>query len=189
MADFSATDGKKAKSYLKLSQRSDTVRSAIRILESEKQFRNIKVLGRGTYGDVHLMYDPDRESAVAVKIVTSENIAESELMLWPKLKHPNIVKLLEVLTLSTLEVAIFVMPVQRITLNDVLYKRSFIRSYDALEKVKAWLYQILCGLEYLHSKELCHLDMKADNILISHTSVAMLCDFSFLNVATKPLER
>ncbi|GIY99765.1 protein kinase domain-containing protein [Caerostris extrusa] len=33
------------------------------------------------------MFDPERQSEIAVKIVTSENIAETELAMWPKLHH------------------------------------------------------------------------------------------------------
>ncbi|GFT50675.1 protein kinase domain-containing protein [Nephila pilipes] len=135
------------------------------------------------------MYDPERESDVAVKIVTSENIAESELAMWPKLHHPNIVPLLELMTLKPLDVAIFVMPVQKKTLHDMMYDKRFLNRNDSLDFLKIWLYEILCALEYLDSRYLCHLDIKVDNVLISREYTAMICDFSFLNSTIKPLER
>ncbi|GIY65597.1 protein kinase domain-containing protein [Caerostris darwini] len=114
-------NSEKNEKAVKKRRRSEDVRLTIEILETEKEYRNIKVLGKGTYGDVYMMFDPERESDIAVKIVTSENIAETELAMWPKLHHPNIVPLLELMTLRPLDVVIFIMPVQRKTLHDMMY--------------------------------------------------------------------
>ncbi|KAG8191275.1 hypothetical protein JTE90_003286 [Oedothorax gibbosus] len=170
-------------------QRSETVRSVLKILKNEKQLMRIKELGKGTYGDVYLMYDSGRKSTIAAKIVTSENIAEAELAFWPKLQHRNIVPLIGLFHVESLDAAVFIMPVQKTNLNDMLYQKQFRKRHDSLDKVKEWLYEILSGLEYLHSQELCHLDLKVDNVLISHSSTAMLCDFTFLNTSVNPLSR
>ncbi|KAF8764121.1 Extracellular signal-regulated kinase 7 like protein [Argiope bruennichi] len=174
---------------VKKRRRSEDVDLTIEILKSEKYFSVKKLLGRGTYGDVFMMYDPARDSNVAVKIITSENIAKIELAMWPKLRHPNIVPVLEVMTLRPVEVAIFVMPVQRKSLHDIMYDKRFLSRDDSLDYLKIWLFQTLCALDYLDSRHLCHLDIKVDNILISNEYRAMLSDFSFLNFNTKRLER
>ncbi|GFX57581.1 protein kinase domain-containing protein [Trichonephila clavipes] len=185
----SENETEKSEKAGKKRRRSEDVRLTVEILEKEKRYRNLKVLGRGTYGDVYMMYDPERESNVAVKIVTSENIAEAELAMWPKLHHPNIVPLLELMTLRPVNVAIFIMPVQKKTLHDMMYEKRFLNRNDSLDYIKIWLYEILCALEYLDSRYLCHLDIKVDNVLISKEYTAMICDFSFLNSTIKPLER
>ena len=42
-----------------------------------------------------------------------------------------------------------------------------------------YLYQILQGLQHIHDKGLCHLDMKPENILIDNNYDAKIVDFGF----------
>ncbi|KAF8774584.1 putative cyclin-dependent like protein [Argiope bruennichi] len=62
---------------------------------------------------------------------------------------------------------------------------EYLQNPESLNQLKLWLHQVLCGLDYLHYKDLCHLDMKSDNVLISRrASKAMIADFTFLNRTT-----
>ncbi|CAD7965696.1 unnamed protein product [Amoebophrya sp. A120] len=48
----------------------------------------------------------------------------------------------------------------------------------AVNSAKFYLAQVLCGLSYLHSKEILHRDLKAENILVNHlTGLVKLIDF------------
>ncbi|KAG8198791.1 hypothetical protein JTE90_007095 [Oedothorax gibbosus] len=165
------------KSPENLPQRHILVQTALKTLEQQHGFRKMKDLGDGTFGDVYLMSDRNHERSIAVKIVNNKDIDESETVLWPKLDHENVLPLLEFLSLG--DVGAFIMDAQAGSLDDVMDK-EFRMGPHALDGVKAWLRDIVCGLEYLHSKDLCHLDLKVDNILISHSSKALLCDFTFL---------
>ena len=180
-----------SKSSNTCSPRSAVVRSALTLLEDQREFRTVKMLGRGSYGDVYQMKrrvpNTEQDSSIAVKIVTSNCIAAPELAYWPRLNHPNIVRLLEMFSLKSLDATIFIMPLQKTDLREMLLRKEFGMEPDALEKVRGCLYDVLRGLEYLHSKDLCHLDLKVDNVLISHSSSAMICDFSFLNSTKKKL--
>ncbi|KAG8187142.1 hypothetical protein JTE90_004885 [Oedothorax gibbosus] len=174
------------KSPENLPQRHILVQTALKTLEQQHGFRKMKDLGDGTFGDVYLMSDRSNARSIAVKIVNSKDIDESETVLWPKLNHENVLPLLEFLPLG--EVGAFIMDTQAGSLDDVMDK-EFRMGPHALDGVKAWLRDIVCGLEYLHSKDLCHLDLKVDNILISHSSRALLCDFTFLRDSTEPIFR
>jgi glycogen synthase kinase 3 beta len=39
------------------------------------------------------------------------------------------------------------------------------------------MYQVLTGLEYIHSKDITHRDLKPENILLSENGEVKICDF------------
>tara|TARA_B110000285_G_scaffold159152_1_gene177578 strand:+ start:552 stop:767 length:216 start_codon:yes stop_codon:yes gene_type:complete len=39
------------------------------------------------------------------------------------------------------------------------------------------MYNMLCGIKYIHSAGIMHRDVKPDNILISKKGTVMFCDF------------
>ncbi|XP_015923529.1 uncharacterized protein [Parasteatoda tepidariorum] len=158
-------------------------RDAMKILEAN-QFVCVDKLGSGAFGDVYKMIDfSSRE--VTVKVVALEVGKPNETEIWPKLSQPNIIPLLEYCCFNDPGVAIFVMLVQRDTSLHAALDRPFLSQPNALDCIKSWLYDTLCGLTYLLSNEVCHLDLKADNVLISHDNKAVICEFSFLSSTTK----
>ena len=46
-----------------------------------------------------------------------------------------------------------------------------------LQHVQVFLYQILCGVKYLHSASLIHRDLKPSNILVNENCQLKICDF------------
>nr|XP_042901803.1 mitogen-activated protein kinase kinase kinase 14-like [Parasteatoda tepidariorum] len=155
---------------------------AMKILEAN-HFVCVNKLG---FGDLYKMIDLfGRE--VAVKIVPLEVARKSEIEIWPKLSYPNIIPLL--LNFHSPNVAIFVMPIQRNTLLHTVLDRHFFNQSGALDCLKSWLHGTLCGLNYLHSNDIGHLDLKADNVLISYDNRAVISDFSFLTSTSKAIPR
>ncbi|XP_071043127.1 probable serine/threonine-protein kinase DDB_G0284251 [Parasteatoda tepidariorum] len=168
-------------------QRYQHKRDAMKVLEAN-HFVFIEKLGSGAFGDVYKMMDFSGQE-VAVKVVSLEVTKKSEIEIWPKMRHPNIIPLLQYISFSNPDVGVFVMPVHWGTLKDVVVDRHFLSQTCALDCLKSWLYDTLCGLNYLHSNEACHLDLKSDNILISQDYRAVICDFSCLASATKAIPR
>ncbi|XP_015904230.1 probable serine/threonine-protein kinase DDB_G0284251 [Parasteatoda tepidariorum] len=168
-------------------QRYQHKRDAMKILEAN-HFVCIEKLGSGAFGDVYKMMDFSGQE-VAVKVVSLEVTKKSEIEIWPKMRHPNIIPLLRYISFSNPDVGVFVMPVHRGTLKDAVQNEHFLSQSSALDCLKSWLYDTLCGLAYLHSNEACHLDLKSDNILISQDYRAVICDFSCLASATKAIPR
>ncbi|KAG8200854.1 hypothetical protein JTE90_015761 [Oedothorax gibbosus] len=180
---------KEIRENLKSFNRSVAVNTTLDNLEEDKNYSYIKALGKGSYGDVHLMFDPKRHSPIAVKVVTADCFSATEMALWPKLNHDNIVPVLESYKLMSMDSTIFMMPAEQTSLQAMVYGSQFRMLSNAMYKVKGWLYQTLCGLEYLYENNLCHLDLKADNVLISRNSTAKICDFSKINTTDKNMYR
>lgn len=57
--------------------------------------------------------------------------------------------------------------------------RKLLKSSKHLEEVqvKSIVYDILCGLKYLHKAQLIHRDIKPDNILLNDDCTVQICDF------------
>lgn len=59
--------------------------------------------------------------------------------------------------------------------------RDIEKSYKGMEfyTIKKYLYQLLSGVRYIHSRKVIHRDIKPENILISTNGTVKICDFGF----------
>ncbi|KAJ8247922.1 hypothetical protein GJAV_G00252110 [Gymnothorax javanicus] len=138
-------------------------------------------LGSGTYATVYKAYRKgDAREAVAVKVVGKKSLNKTsmenlltEIEILKTVRHPHIVQLKD-----------FQWDSENIYLilewcsgGDL---SRFIRSRRLLpEKVtRRFLQQIACALQFLHERNISHLDLKPSNILLSG-SVLKLADFGF----------
>lgn len=57
--------------------------------------------------------------------------------------------------------------------------KKLLKSNRYLEEIqcKSMIYDILCGLTYLHRNGICHRDLKPDNILVNDDCTIQICDF------------
>lgn len=58
-------------------------------------------------------------------------------------------------------------------LSKVIYSSSQFSEFH----IKNFMYQILCGLKYIHSADVIHRDLKPGNILVTVHGVLKICDF------------
>lgn len=143
-----------------------------------------RVLGTGAFGCVVNMENPKDKSNVAVKIIHKQPDVDGEIHIWRSLQHKNILKLISCNYISSVDSYIFVTPVYPITLIDrLLQKDNSIKFYVAVR----WLKDISDAFSYLHSRKLWYLDLKPNNILLSKSQKAIVCDFGFLTVGDKPV--
>lgn len=141
--------------------------------------RNV-CLGEGSYGIVHRYIDKDKTYAIKKIACTGlDSPTIIELSLLSKLKHPNIITLLDIFIThaspTSLQYTVYmVMSHGDIDLRSYLKDRTV--PLDA-PLVKSYLYQLLLAIEYCHRNHVWHLDIKPGNLLITRDGSLWLADF------------
>ncbi|KAI5116148.1 hypothetical protein M0805_001131 [Coniferiporia weirii] len=138
---------------------------------------------RGGFGDVHTgTYEsPDRGNlTVAIKCLRRfnqgeagvvEKIAAKEIYIWSKLMHPNLLRLEGFIREEgTILPSLVSEWMEGGSVLEYVKKHS---GCDVLHLILG----IAEGLEYLHSSGVVHSDLKSDNVLVSKSGDAVICDF------------
>ncbi|GFV14111.1 dynein heavy chain 5, axonemal [Trichonephila clavipes] len=153
------------------------------ILTEFKSSENYKVhecLGHGAFGMVFLVRDKRSRQKLAAKLVMKSTSGERDF--WPDLKHSNLLPLIRTDDFLD-DCIIYLMPYVGSDLFHLLYEKvpSFHNERQCFIRKRSYMKDVLKGLEYMHCKKLCHLDLKEENILICHkTDTAIIGDFSTL---------
>eukprot|EP00602_Paraphysomonas_sp_CaronLab_P006898 CAMPEP_0185023074 /NCGR_PEP_ID=MMETSP1103-20130426/5774_1 /TAXON_ID=36769 /ORGANISM="Paraphysomonas bandaiensis, Strain Caron Lab Isolate" /LENGTH=544 /DNA_ID=CAMNT_0027555491 /DNA_START=52 /DNA_END=1686 /DNA_ORIENTATION=- len=178
-----------------------------------------RVIGRGSYGEVSQALDQRTNTLVAIKRI--QNIFDSstdakriyrEIFILRHMKHPNIIRLLDVKAPkldptkhsdkihlrmdtpnSTARKRTRTCALEPDTSLDDLYlvfeyvdtdlhKLLMSAQYLSIAHVQTFLYQILLGLKYIHSANVIHRDLKPANILLYEDCTLKICDFGLSRV-------
>jgi len=150
----------------------------ITVSDQSGMYAKINRIGQGTYGVVYRAQDVDTREIVAVKRIKLETREEGipstsirEIALLKEINHKNVIKLHNVVHSQ-----------HRLTLVFEYCDwdlRRFMQSRDELtdEDIISFSYQMLCALEFIHSKKIIHRDVKPQNLLINRKNELKLCDF------------
>jgi len=149
--------------------------NAIRI----NDYKLIKLIGKGTFGDVYLTSNINNSKFYATKRIefskteneTSSKYLINEIKIMNELDHPNLIKLHKMLKSNNH--FYFIMDYcNGGTLSSILtdYKLYFGRPFSQ-EIIQHFMIQIVDGLKYIHSKNIIHRDIKLDNILLDFDNI------------------
>lgn len=146
------------------------------------KYEIINVLGTGAYSTVFGATKKNSNVKYALKKVRTKysEFAEHEIRILSKLKHSNIVRLLDSFT----DEGIMVMVFNKYTMNLFQYmkKQLYISHYNTcLFGIK-----ILQGLEYLKKNNIIHRDLKPENIFINDKDL-VIGDFGMSVDKTKKI--
>ncbi|KAI9620961.1 hypothetical protein KEM48_007890 [Puccinia striiformis f. sp. tritici PST-130] len=144
-----------------------------------------KLIGCGSFGMVYLALNVTNQAMMAVKQVkigdqsSNRPLVKSalesiklEICFLKDLEHPNIVQYLGFEeTLNNCN--IFLEYVEGGSIGSCVSKHGKLEQ----EVVKSFTKQILGGLEYLHSSNIMHRDLKADNVLVDLIGRCKISDF------------
>ena len=152
----------------------------------EKLYNNkylkVSKIGGGSFGAVYLVKEKETNKVYAMKKFYLDNLsnggAKKQYEILSKFNHENIHKVIDM----------FVAPNKNQYLITPYYQNNLYNytSKKLPEKViKQIIYQIVCGVNYLHSLKYIHRDIKPDNILISSEGKIILTDFDLCRQESK----
>lgn len=153
----------------------------------------LKEIARGGMAIVFIAYQQTLKRQIAVKILPRSHLSPEKAELFQTeaeaaaiLSHPSIIQIFEVG--ETDEFLYFTMQfVKGFTLSKILKekKKQILPSKRVLpvNKTIQIIIQVLDGLDYAHSHDIVHLDIKPDNILVeNHTCRPLISDFGLARV-------
>ena len=158
-------------------------------LDDTRKYNWVKVIGQGTFGVVYKAECVEEKRVVAIKKVFQDpKYSNREFKIVINLDHPNCIKVHRFF-FSTgddkpeAKYLNLVMDYIPETLYKILrfYFKKGIDFPNPLCKI--YTYQMLRALSYIHNLNICHRDIKPQNILIDvETNRLVLCDFGSAKV-------
>jgi len=141
--------------------------------EVGKDYECVKLLGQGSYGAVCSAVHKPTGKKVAIKKMSGVFEDEvdckrilRELHLLSHIHHPFVVSLFDLIepkNAETFDTVYVVLSLSESDLKKVIKSAIFLES----KHISTVVYNLLCGLKYLHSANILHRDLKPANVLIN----------------------
>lgn len=152
------------------------------------EYEEIKQIGEGTYGKVYRVKQKETKYVQALKKIKIDKntgfpfTTIREIKIMKKLKHKNIVNLLDVYI--RYESMYIVMEYFPYDLSALIQSKTALTD----NQIKSFSYQLLEAVRYIHSFGLVHRDIKSSNILIERNGLLKLADFG-LTTTVKVIQK
>ncbi|OCT96365.1 hypothetical protein XELAEV_18014042mg [Xenopus laevis] len=156
----------------------EKLRSIVSVGDPKKKYTRFKKIGQGASGTVYIACDVATGQEVAIKQMTLQQQPKKELIINEILvmrenKHPNIVNYLDSYLVGE-ELWVVMEYLAGGSLTDVVTET---RLQDG--EIAAVCRECLQALEFLHSNQVIHRDIKSDNVLLGMDGAVKLTDFGF----------
>ncbi|GBP40234.1 Cyclin-dependent kinase 4 [Eumeta japonica] len=160
-------------------------------LDTAKKYEELDVIGTGAYGTVYKARDlMNPEQIVALKKVklplTEDGIPLStlrEIALLRQLnyyRHPNIVRLLDVChgsqNLEKDRQLVLFLVFEHVEQDLESFLKN-VRCHLSQRKIRSMSYDIISGVDFLHSHRIVHRDLKPHNLLVTSNGRVKIADF------------
>ncbi|CAG9765556.1 unnamed protein product [Ceutorhynchus assimilis] len=154
---------------------------------ASRGYRLIKKLGEGSYANVYLaeffsVTDERQNRYLACKVVDVSKAPKDfvkkflprELDILVRLNHPHIIHIHSIFQRKT-KYFVFMRNAEKGDLLEYVLKRGPVSEAQA----RVWIRQLALGVQYLHSMDIAHRDLKCENCLITSNYNLKLADFGF----------
>ncbi|XP_077248805.1 serine/threonine-protein kinase SAPK7-like [Tasmannia lanceolata] len=145
-----------------------------------EKYELVKDIGSGNFGVARLMRNKETRELVAMKYIErgrkiDENVAR-EIINHRSLRHPNIIRFKEVILTPT-HLAI----VMEYASGGELFERICNAGRFSEDEARYFFQQLISGVNYCHSMQICHRDLKLENTLLDGNPAPRLkiCDFGY----------
>ncbi|KAE8690623.1 Serine/threonine-protein kinase SAPK6 [Hibiscus syriacus] len=145
-----------------------------------EKYELVKDIGSGNFGVARLMRNKETKELVAMKYIDrghkiDENVAR-EIINHRSLRHPNIIRFKEVVLTPT-HLAI----VMEYAAGGELFERICNAGRFSEDEARYFFQQLISGVSYCHSMQICHRDLKLENTLLDGSPAPRLkiCDFGY----------
>ncbi|XP_068219789.1 cyclin-dependent kinase-like 3 isoform X2 [Palaemon carinicauda] len=155
-----------------------------------ERYESLGIVGEGSYGIVLRCRHKETGQTVAIKKFleseddhTVKKIALREVRMLKKLRHENLVNLIEFFRRKRRLYLVFEY-VDHTILDELESTESGLEE----SKARAHIFQVLRGIAFCHQNQIIHRDIKPENVLVSRLGVVKLCDFGFARLLAGPGE-
>lgn len=145
-----------------------------------ERYELVKDIGSGNFGVARLMRDKRSRELVAIKYIErgrkiDENVLR-EVINHRSLRHPNIVRFKEVCLTNT-HLAI----IMEYAAGGELFERICNAGRFSEDEARFFFQQLISGVSYCHIMQICHRDLKLENVLLDGSPAPRLkiCDFGY----------
>ena len=145
------------------------------------------------YGDVFLGVHKETGARVAIKKLKSlddqsdrtfDMLAVREIKILKAMDHPNVIKMVEVATDepgTDKKLPVYmIMPCMKHDLRGLL--EADVSKWWDKAMIKGICHQLLCGIQYLHGRNVIHRDLKPENLLMDDNGYLKIADFGLAKV-------
>ncbi|WVQ73870.1 hypothetical protein IAR50_003451 [Cryptococcus sp. DSM 104548] len=144
----------------------------------------LQTLGEGEFGKVKLGVHADYGVEVAIKLIRRGDLQEEahaskverEINVLKTLKHPNIVRMFDVLDTHK-----YIGIVLEFAGGGELFEYILANEYLKDAEGQRLFAQLISGVDYLHQKGVIHRDLKLENLLLDKHRNLIITDFGFAN--------
>ena len=145
-------------------------------------------IGEGAFSKVKLAVHKPSNNIVAIKILDKTKISKSdqirtvrEMKILTSLNHPNIIQVSTIFENSQNYYIVMEYCPEGELFNYIVHKKRL-----SEEESSFIFYQIINGLDYIHSHNISHRDLKPENILLLSNRLIKIIDFGLSNFYSDP---
>ena len=145
------------------------------------RYRLIEQVGQGSVGSVHRAYDEFLKRDVAVKLITqsaddpkddyADELLMTEARMMARVQHPNVMPIYDFIEEDNL--ASIVMPLLKVQTIDFKARAN---EHSLLENIR-FLQGIATGLDFLHTHQIIHRDLRSSSILVDDDDQPYISNF------------